>query len=71
MSSFFCSKVGQCDWKTCLQTILSQEAALEPETHGKNSDEWIKSFFSQYKDINNIKKYKDLSKQVNFQGCTA
>jgi putative sterol carrier protein len=28
------AEAGQCDWKTCLQTILSQEAALEPETHG-------------------------------------
>jgi len=28
------AEVGHCDWKTCLQTILSQEATLEPETHG-------------------------------------
>ena len=28
--------MGHCDWKTCLQTILSQEATLEPETHGRD-----------------------------------
>ena len=43
-------KVGQSDWKTCLQTILSQEAAFEPETHGADlvatDDQWINSFLA-------------------------
>ena len=25
---------GLSDWKTCLQTVLTQEAQLEPETYG-------------------------------------
>ena len=45
----FCFQVGHCDWKTCLQTILSQEVALEPETHGaylvRTDDQWMISFF--------------------------